>query len=190
MHQAELSGDKTPQVFEYFHQAQILWDETMAESIATFLADHPDYRLVVLAGNGHLAFGSGIPKRAYRRTGKDYAIVLPDPGEPLEPGLADFVLFPNMVEAPPDAKLGVALDRSKGQLEVNSFVRGSGAEEAGMEEGDIILAIDGQKIESFDEIRTYLASKNVGDWVQVKIKRGKKKMELRVKLGAPTQHGR
>ena len=190
MHQTELSEDKTPEVFEYFHQAQILWDETMAESIANFLADHPDYRLVVLAGNGHLAFGSGIPKRAYRRTGKDYAIVLPDPGEPLEPGLADFVLFPNMVEAPPDAKLGVVLDSSKRQLEVNSFVRGSGAEEAGMEKGDIILAVDGQEIESFDDIRTYLATKNVGNSVQVKIKRGKKKMELKVKLGAPTQHGR
>jgi len=190
MHQTELPGDKNPQVFEYFHQAQILWDETMAESIATFLADHPDHRLVVLAGNGHLAFGSGIPKRAYRRTGKDYAIVLPDPGEPLEPGLADFVLFPNMVEAPPDAKLGVVLDRSKGQFEVNSFVRGSGAEEAGMEKGDILLAIDGQEMESFDDIMTYLATKNVGDWVQVKVKRGKKKMELKVKLGAPTQHGR
>jgi len=74
MHQNQLSRDEVPPVFEYFHQAQILWDETMAESIATFLADRSDYRLVVLAGSGHLAYGSGIPKRAYRRTGKEYAI--------------------------------------------------------------------------------------------------------------------
>ena len=162
----------------------------MAESIATFLAERPDYRLVILAGSGHLAYGSGIPKRAYRRTGKEYAIVLPDPGQALEPGLADFVLFPSEVEAPQDAKLGVVLDRSEGQFEVNSFVRGSGAEEAGMKKGDIILAIDGQEMESFDDIMAYLATKNVGDRVQVKVQRDKDKMELSVKLGAPTQHGR
>ena len=181
MHQAELSGDNAPQVFEYFHQAQILWDETMAESIAAFLADRPDYRLVVLAGNGHLAFGSGIPKRAYRRTGKEYAIVLPDPGEPLEPELADFILFPNMVEAPQEAKLGVIIDSSESKLKISDFVRGNGAQEAGMKKGDIILAVDGYKVENINDLKAYLAAKNVGDWVPVKIRRGKKKMELRVR---------
>jgi len=110
MHQTEVVSTNTPQVFEYFHQAQILWDETMAETIASFLKDRPDFRLVVLAGSGHLVFGSGIPRRAHRRIGKDYAIVLPDPGELPEPGMADFIVYPSMLEAPDEAKLGVVLD--------------------------------------------------------------------------------
>ncbi|MES0364103.1 MAG: ChaN family lipoprotein, partial [Desulfobacteria bacterium] len=189
MHQTNLDGDSIPQEFEYFHQAQILWDETMAESIANFLTDRPDYHMVVLAGSGHLAYGAGIPKRVYRRIGKDYAIILPDPGEPLELGLADFIIFPSEVQAPEDAKLGIMLDSSDGLLTVAGFSRGSGAEKAGMEKGDIVLAVDGQKVEDFDDLRVFLATRHVGDVVRVKVRRDKATVELDVELGAPSRHG-
>ncbi len=189
MHQTNLDGDSIPQDFEYFHQAQILWDETMAESIANFLTNRPDYHMVVLAGSGHLAYGAGIPKRVYRRIGKDYAIILPDPGEPLELGLADFIIFPSEVQAPEDAKLGIMLDSSDGLLTVAGFSRGSGAEKAGMEKGDIVLAVDGQKVEDFDDLRVFLATRHVGDVVRVKVRRDKATVELDVELGAPSRHG-
>lgn len=189
MHQTNLDGDSIPQEFEYFHQAQILWDETMAESIANFLTNRPDYHMVVLAGSGHLAYGAGIPKRVYRRIGKDYAIILPDPGEPLELGLADFIIFPSEVQAPEDAKLGIMLDSSDGLLTVAGFSRGSGAEKAGMEKGDIVLAVDGQKVEDFDDLRVFLATRHVGDVVRVKVRRDKATVELDVELGAPSRHG-
>lgn len=190
MHQHELPGDTAPQVFEYFHQAQILWDETMAESIADFLADRPDYHMVVLAGNGHLEYGSGIPKRAHRRTGKKYAIVLPDPGEPLAPGLADFVVFPSDAEAPEDAKLGVMLDTTKGELKVAGFATGSGAEAAGVKKGDIILAVDDQKVKDIDDLKVFLAAKHVGDTVRVQVRRDDATLELKVELVAPVRHVR
>jgi uncharacterized iron-regulated protein len=190
MHQTNLDGDSIPQEFEYFHQAQILWDETMAESIANFLTNRPDYHMVVLAGSGHLAYGAGIPKRVYRRIGKDYAIILPDPREPLELGLADFIIFPSEVQAPEDAKLGIMLDSSDGLLTVAGFSRGSGAEKAGMEKGDIVLAVDGQKVEDFDDLRVFLATRHVGDVVRVKVRRDKATVELDVELGAPSRHGR
>ena len=190
MHQTNLDGDSIPQEFEYFHQAQILWDETMAESIANFLTDRPDYHMVVLAGSGHLAFGVGIPKRVHRRIGKDYAIILPDPGEPLELGLADFIIFPSEVQAPEDAKLGIMLDSSDGLLTVAGFTRGSGAEKAGMEKGDIVLAVDGQKVKDFDDLRVFLATRHVGDVVRLKVRRDKATVELDVELGAPSRHGR
>ena len=53
--------------FDFFYQAQVLWDETMAMSVDEFLRKNPDYRMVVIAGGGHVAYGSGIPKRAFRR---------------------------------------------------------------------------------------------------------------------------
>ncbi|MGZ3537784.1 MAG: ChaN family lipoprotein, partial [Thermodesulfobacteriota bacterium] len=64
--------------FDFFYQAQILWDETMAESIDAFLKARSSDQMVVLAGNGHLAYGSGIPKRTARRNGYDHAILLND----------------------------------------------------------------------------------------------------------------
>jgi uncharacterized iron-regulated protein len=32
---------------------QVIWDETMADTAASYLRAHPDARLVILAGNGH-----------------------------------------------------------------------------------------------------------------------------------------
>ncbi len=53
--------------FERFFLAQVLWDETMAEKIASFLQANPDYQVVVLAGQGHIVYGHGIPSRVARR---------------------------------------------------------------------------------------------------------------------------
>ncbi|MBE9184901.1 ChaN family lipoprotein [Microcoleus sp. LEGE 07076] len=66
-HQKAAQGNST--AFERFLQAQVLWDETMAEKIAEFVKANPDYQVVVLAGKGHIMFGYGIPSRVERRLG-------------------------------------------------------------------------------------------------------------------------
>jgi len=53
--------------FERFFQAQVLWDETMAERIAQQLQRQPQTLVVVLVGQGHLLYGDGIPNRLARR---------------------------------------------------------------------------------------------------------------------------
>ncbi|MGB3637967.1 MAG: ChaN family lipoprotein [Rivularia sp. (in: cyanobacteria)] len=50
-----------------FFLAQVLWDETMADGIAKFIKANPDYQMVVLAGQGHIVYGYGIPNRVQRR---------------------------------------------------------------------------------------------------------------------------
>lgn len=52
---------------DLFFQAQVLWDETMAEGVAKFVKAHPDYQVIVLAGQGHIIYGYGIPSRVARR---------------------------------------------------------------------------------------------------------------------------
>lgn len=89
----EKSGIKN---FDYFYQAQILWDETMSQSVYAFIQKNSEYQIVVLAGQGHLRFGSGIPKRTYRRNGLEYAVVLLD--DKIEEGIADFVVFTGQVK--------------------------------------------------------------------------------------------
>ncbi|WP_063776142.1 ChaN family lipoprotein [Leptolyngbya iicbica] len=54
-----------------FFAAQVTWDETMAMTIADFKTANPDTQVVVLAGNGHVIYGHGIPDRVQRRLGDD-----------------------------------------------------------------------------------------------------------------------
>ncbi|NJM18039.1 MAG: ChaN family lipoprotein [Richelia sp. SL_2_1] len=50
-----------------FFLAQVLWDETMADGIAKFIKANPNYQVIVLAGQGHIVYGYGIPSRVERR---------------------------------------------------------------------------------------------------------------------------
>jgi uncharacterized iron-regulated protein len=67
LHQAAAHGSSLK--FENFFLAQVLWDETMAETITEFLKENPQTQVVVLAGKGHIVYGHGIPSRVERRMG-------------------------------------------------------------------------------------------------------------------------
>jgi uncharacterized iron-regulated protein len=53
-----------------FIEAQVLWDETMADAIVQYVRNHRDRQVVVLVGQGHLLYGDGIPSRVQRRLQK------------------------------------------------------------------------------------------------------------------------
>jgi uncharacterized iron-regulated protein len=55
--------------FDRFYNAQLLWDETMADRVANFATKQPNYQIIVLAGQSHIIYGHGIPDRVYRRLG-------------------------------------------------------------------------------------------------------------------------
>jgi uncharacterized iron-regulated protein len=75
--------------FEYFYEAQCVWEEAMAQSVAAALADR---RMVVVAGNGHIAKKFGIPDRAFRRTGAAFRTVIPAPaGDTVEWDDGDYI---------------------------------------------------------------------------------------------------
>ncbi|BAY51123.1 hypothetical protein NIES2134_112930 [Thermostichus vulcanus NIES-2134] len=80
--------------FEFFYQAQVLWDETMAKVIAQHHQQHPDRLIVVLTGRGHVYFGDGIPQRVQRRLSPNLrqAIILLNPTatEKAKPHIADW----------------------------------------------------------------------------------------------------
>ncbi len=155
--------------FDFFYEAQVLWDETMSESIAQFLKTHPDDQMVVLAGSGHLAYGSGIPMRTARRTGYDYAILLNDIG--LEKGAADFVLFPGTIPGVTSPALMLYLREEAGKVKVVGFPRESISEQTGIETGDVILAVDRTPVKTIDDVKIELLSLKKGDKVKVKVLR-------------------
>lgn len=67
IYQSSHQGHGNSAGFDRFFQAQVLWDETMADAIAQYWRKHPDRKVVVLVGQGHLLYGDGIPSRVKRR---------------------------------------------------------------------------------------------------------------------------
>jgi hypothetical protein len=171
--------------FDFFYQAQILWDEAMSESIDTFQRKHPGYQMVVLAGNGHLAHGSGIPQRTMRRNGYDYAVVLND--VEIEKNVATYVVYPGVVEMEGSPKLMVSLQEADGKVTIQGFSEGSVSQKAGLQLGDTILALDQTPIQSVDDVRIDLLFRKKGEKVRVLILRkslltGDKELEFEVAL--------
>jgi uncharacterized iron-regulated protein len=63
MHQ----GKGNSQGFNRFFEAQVLWDETMADRLHQAIKQNPDRLILVLVGQGHLLYHDGIPNRVQRR---------------------------------------------------------------------------------------------------------------------------
>jgi uncharacterized iron-regulated protein len=169
----------------FFYQAQILWDETMSESIDKFLKNRPSYHMVVLAGRGHLEYGSGIPKRTVRRNEYDYSIILNDGG--VEKDIANYVLFPEAIPSPTSTRLMVLLTEKRGKVEIAGFPPESNSERAGMKVGDIILSIDRTPIHEIDDVKIDLLFRKRGEKAKVRILRrgffgGQQEMDFEVAL--------
>ncbi len=155
--------------FNLFYQAQILWDETMAESVDEFLKAHSTDQMVILAGNGHLAYGSGIPRRAARRNGYPYAIILNDMD--LEMDIADYVLFPKGLPGVTSPKLMVLLKERKGKVEIAGFPPESISERAGVKVGDVLLSLDDAPVRTIEDLKIDLLFKKHGEKARLRILR-------------------
>jgi len=157
------------QNFEHFWETQLVWDETMAEVVANYLARNADKGVVVLTGSGHLEYGSGIPNRVHRRVESATGIVLLS-GDDAERKAADFVLLSPKQDLPPAGKLGVAMDLSSG-VRVKNLQAGGAAERAGMKVQDQFLEIDGRPIGSLTDFRLALLDGLPGQTVEVRAQR-------------------
>jgi uncharacterized iron-regulated protein len=157
--------------FEGFLEVQLLWDEGMAERAAEYLAAHPDASMVLLAGIGHLAYGSGIPQRLQRRLEGDMAIILNDWHGELEPGLADYLLLPKRQSLPPPGRFGALLKEQEDRLLIEHCLEGSPCEEAGFRPGDRILTINGLPVNDMADLRLLTWQLSPGDGVTLELQR-------------------
>jgi uncharacterized iron-regulated protein len=192
---------------ERFLQIQTLWDETMAANIAAYLASPAgsEKRLVVVAGGNHVRYGFGIPRRVFRRLPTSYALVgtreilIPEekqdammdvetPDFPMRP--YDFVLYcAYEILEKTEVKLGVLLGTTEGQVAVEGVVPESSAAAAGLQKGDLLLAIDGEAIgDSFDLIYA-VKQKRPGDSGTLLIEREGKEESVEVLFQEPRPIG-
>jgi predicted metalloprotease with PDZ domain len=157
--------------FEHFLEAQLLWDEGMAERAAAYLEEHPDHHLVVIAGNQHLAWGSAIPQRLQRRMEVTAASILNSWDGPVKPGLADFLLLPDERPLPPAGTLGVLLKDDKDQVIIATCTTDGACAAVGIKTGDRITAIDNNAINNITDLRLALWDKQPGDTISIDIVR-------------------
>ncbi len=167
--------------FEHFVQAQLVWDEAMAERAVRRLREHPEQRLVVLAGQGHVLPG-GIPARVARRIEATLATVVQGEGADLDG--ADYRLRTAEVELAPPGRLGVMIESTAGGVVIRSVAEGSGAGAAGLVAGDRLLAVAGRSVETFDDVKIALWDKRPGETVRVRAERAGEDriLERRVEL--------
>ncbi len=85
---------------------------------------------------------------------------------------------------PDKALLGVVFDQAfpGPGAKIDEVVEDYGAEKAGLKAGDIILKIDGASVPDIPATRQLLRRKNVGDKVELTIKRGSETLEVAVEM--------
>ncbi|MEW5913139.1 MAG: ChaN family lipoprotein [Thermodesulfobacteriota bacterium] len=186
-------GVRGPQAQESFFAAQVARDETMAHYLAQALEPWPDSgrRAVLLAGGGHLSHGLGLPPRILRRLpGVRLLSVLPvsaqaaaflagsDRGWP-----ADLVVASTPAPSGPP-RLGVLLKPEPGGLRVARVLPGSAAQKAGLEAGDLLLAVDGRPLSSPKGIHDAIKAAPFAPH-RYRLQRGGRELELVISLERP-----
>jgi serine protease Do len=89
-----------------------------------------------------------------------------------------------MPKGEPKAMLGIMMETNDNGVAVSGITEGSGADKAGLKEGDIINKLDDKEIKNMMDITKYIASKKPNDEVSVNYTRNGKTQTAKVKLTA------
>ncbi|MGH2996528.1 MAG: S1C family serine protease [Gaiellaceae bacterium] len=131
----------------------------------------------LLDGNGRVI---GVASQIQSESGGNVGIGYAVPVETVR-SVVDQLLADGEVE---HAYLGVRLEASDtGGAVLADVVADGPADRAGLEDGDVVTAIDGEEIESADELRNVVAAKQPGDTVKLELRRGDNPRTIDVELG-------
>lgn len=178
------------QTFENFLDVMLTWDETMADRAAGHLKRNPQRKMVIFAGAGHVAFGSGIPNRLARRTGEPGATLLVGLEGVSDQKAADYVVLSQPQELPPAGLLGAFLEQGDRGVTIASLSENSALREAGIGEDDVILEIDGAQVTTFAAVKLALLDRKPGDTVAIRFLHNNWLGETREKQTEVTLRGR
>ncbi|MBU0656092.1 MAG: ChaN family lipoprotein [Gammaproteobacteria bacterium] len=158
--------------FDNFMLVQRIWDETMAGNIVRYLQLHPQHRMVVFSGSGHISYRSGIPQDVKRQMpGIRLATVTSSDPQEVEPGVVDYFILSKMLELPRSGKLGVWLKSASNGIHIGEMQDGSAAKKAGLQSGDRIASLNEKAVGGLADLMLALASHKPGEKVSVAIER-------------------
>lgn len=82
------------------------------------------------------------------------------------------------------AALGIVLTQNSKKLEISEVNEKSGAKEADLRKGDIIIEVEGSKVRKITDLAEVLKDRKAGSVVKVTFMRGKEKLTVEVRLSA------
>lgn len=91
---------------------------------------------------------------------------------------------PREIPASGGAALGVVLKPNTKALEIEDVNEKSGAQEAGLQKGDLIVSVDGKAVAKIEEMAAIMKDKKAGSTVKVTYKRAGKESTVDVRLSA------
>jgi uncharacterized iron-regulated protein len=172
--------------FDTFLEAQLAWEETMAETLAQTLASSaPEEQIVVVIGKGHISDHVGVPNLTRDRVNDTYRTIAPlpldYPGRTADPGIADFVWITDRSEPVRRARLGALFQAvsSGGGLKILEILPNSAAAQAGLNAGDILSSVDGNPVNTLEDIHRAFSKGKVHDLV---LKRNGREISVTVTL--------
>lgn len=133
---------------------------------------------IIAPAGGNIGIGFAIPINMAKSSMEQ---ILRD-GK-VERGIIDI----NVQDITPDLRRAFGLRNGQHGILVRDVKPGSSAEEAGIEVGDVIVSIDGERTTSVAQWRSQLAVKGIGRDVRLDVLRDGKNWDLQVEVVAPQQ---
>ena len=82
-------------------------------------------------------------------------------------------------------RLGLLLEDTDQGVRVGQVIKGSVAESAGIREKDLIIEIAGREVLGKEDVTAIVQRQISGNWLPLKVKRGKRTLGLVAKFPAP-----
>ncbi len=170
--------------FLRFVISQQLWDRAMAQEIHAVLSNSGKRKrplVVGIMGSGHILRGFGVPHQLKDLGIKQVTSLLPwdvnRSCKSLVEGYADAVFgltpFTSESATPSQQRLGIGFEFSQktGGAHVLQIEKGSIAESAGLQAGDVILEMAGSVLHESSEVVAIVKRQAPGTWLPLKVLR-------------------
>jgi len=84
--------------------------------------------------------------------------------------------------------LGVACEKTELGLKINSIVEKSAAEKSGLQKGDFLISLDGEKLDSREELTILISLKKPNDLISLEYLRDRAELSVQLALGTRPQN--
>jgi len=176
--------------FNRFVQSQLTWDAAMAQKIAEVQKMGGDPLVIGVMGSGHLANRYGVPYQL-EGEGLTSSVLLPwtlgwDCND-LTPTYADAIFGLEEMEEDPDSEkpmLGVRIDKNTDPVgvRIDLVIEESVADDAGLQEGDVILQAAQKDTQSPKELVKIIQRQAPGTWLPLVVQRGEETLDIIAKF--------